>query len=98
MTVQEIAGGLNWLLIGFSGLAALFWLLAARAKVKAEGIERGDIQIIISDGHGGSRFSADGMDVFATARLQTRWNTFAASFACAAAVCQAVISWLPKPL
>lgn len=86
---MQCASILNWLLIIFSGLAALFWLFAAIAKVKVRGAQPGQVTTV---SEAGSSVVIDGIDVLATARMQTKWNTWAASFACATAVCQLVIS------
>jgi hypothetical protein len=95
--VQEIANWLNWLLIALTALAAFFWLLAATATVKPEDPDdTGDFRIVVYDDPGKGSFTSNGIDVLATAQVQTKWNRWAASFACAAAVCQAVIRFLPK--
>jgi len=89
------AESLNWALIAFTGLAGLFWLMSATAKVKAAGTDTGEFRIVMTEGPGSS-FQADGIDVLATARLQAKWNMRAAGAACAAAICQAAIYCLPK--
>ena len=92
----DFSSVLNWVLIAFTGFAGFFWLLSATARVKPQEPDTGEVRIIISDGPGESNFAANGIDVLATARVQTKWNTWAASFACAAAFCPAVIYCLPK--
>jgi hypothetical protein len=76
----------------FTGFAAFFWLLAAIAKVKVPG----QPGYVLTGSESGTGLVINGIDVLATARKQTKWNTLAASFACAAAVCQVVIS-IPHP-
>lgn len=73
----------------FSGLAAAAWLRSATSRVLAPGSKPGDLQIMAGDEPGEYSFTVDGVDVIATAALQTKWNTWAAWAACAAAVCQA---------
>lgn len=72
----------------FSALAAAFWLLSATSKVSTPGTGPNDFREIIGDGPGEYSLTISGVDVVATAALQTKWNTRAALAACGAAVCQ----------
>jgi hypothetical protein len=76
----------------FSLLAGLAWWRSATAKVPApldEDGKRASFRLSLSYDEN-YQLIADGVDVGKTLPLQSKWNTSAAAFACAAAVLQGV--------
>lgn len=89
---------LNFILIPLTAAAAIFWLRAAMVKVANRSKQLGDTHFMLGDA-GELSASIDSVDVIATGHLQSKNNTVAASFACAAAVCQTLIyllQWFTK--
>jgi len=66
----------------FASIAALLWLGSTMAKAKADPAST-DFRIV-----------DNGVDVLETAKLQVRWNRWAAAAASVAAACQAVSTYL----
>lgn len=89
MKTESILVLLNLGVIVFSAAAAVAWLLSAAARVPAPNAKPGELMITAGDEPGENSFVLDGLDVIATAALQTKWNMRAAISACVAAVCQA---------
>jgi predicted MFS family arabinose efflux permease len=75
-------------------LAAGAWLMAATARVTTPKQFGNAYGITITDAVGGpSQAIVDGVDIGRTLSLQSKWNTAAAAFACAAAIFQATLAW-----
>ncbi|WP_143035335.1 hypothetical protein [Bradyrhizobium sp. Rc2d] len=76
----------------FSVVAGAAWLRSATAKIKVPK-EKGkvvDYRETIGDEPGEKQLVVDGVDVWQTAALQSRWNAGAAAAACVAAFLQAL--------
>ncbi|WP_375784771.1 hypothetical protein ACE10Z_34475 [Bradyrhizobium sp. Pha-3] len=89
---------LNFILIPLTAGAATFWLRAAVAKVATRNKELGATHFMLGDASERSA-AIDDVDMIATSRVQSKNNTVAASFACAAAVRPTLIyllQWLTK--
>lgn len=86
MTVEKIAtDGV----ILFSLLAGAAWLRSALVKVRGPLDERGQkVDFRLAIGDEGYEIIANGIDVGKTLPLQSKWNMWAALFACGAAICQ----------
>jgi hypothetical protein len=88
MNSENIAQALNAGVLAFSAAAGIAWLRSAMARVPAPTGEPGDFTIMVGDAPGDYSFVVDGVDVIATAALQTKWNRWAAAAACITAACQ----------
>ena len=69
-------------------LSAVFWIVSAFVKVKADGAPRHD------SWGGGSVQDGEGNDIVRTLKRQSKWNSAAAIAASIAAVSQAISTYL----
>jgi hypothetical protein len=87
MASEKIQLFLSIGIVVFSVLAGVAWLRAATARVRAP--DELGFRMALGDDDS-YEVIADGIDVGRTLALQSRWNTAAAAFACAAAFFQAL--------
>jgi hypothetical protein len=78
-------------IVGFSVVAGAAWLRSATAKigVPEENGKVIDFRLTAGDEPRDNQLIVDGVDVWRTSALQSRWNARAAAAACVAALIQA---------
>jgi hypothetical protein len=85
-------------IVAFSGAAGIAWLFSATSEIKVP-LEGGKpIQFLqtVGENPDDNMLILNGVDIWRTAALQSKWNMKAAGAACVAAFlqgCQAIIHW-----
>lgn len=91
LTVMTLDQALTIAVVGFSAIAGAAWLRSATATIKVPKEKGNVVDFRLTSGAEpeDNQLVVNGVDVWRTSALQSRWNTRAAAAACVAALLQA---------